>query len=99
MSKSRIVIFVICVTFLIFSHFHLSFVNVSDQGGQAFRKPAPILTTYKYGFYYISFRNVSNVGQFFILVRVECIITLKYDLTRMNVNSFQDCENVNSCQK
>ena len=79
MSKSQIVIFGICVCFLIFSHFHLSFVNVSDQGGQAFRKPAPILTTYKYGFYYKSFRNVSKIGQYVILVRVNCIITVKYD--------------------
>ena len=32
MSKSRALILAICVSFLIFSHLHLSFVNLNNQG-------------------------------------------------------------------
>jgi len=45
MSKSRALILAICVSFLIFSHLHLSFVNLNNQD-QVLNKPKPILKTY-----------------------------------------------------
>ena len=45
MSKNRAVFVSVCVCFVIFFHFYLSFVNVNQRDGD-FKKPKPILKTF-----------------------------------------------------